>query len=97
MERSLGVRVPAGLASAQLQRDILVLLEAAVRAESARELVSDLFSILEPDTILIDLGSDEAKSNQDDPPPMLDATVKHDVDWKESLKDPCISLRHHTQ
>jgi hypothetical protein len=97
MERSLGVRVPPGLASAQLQRDILVLLEAVVRAESARELVSDLFSILEPDTVLIDLGSDEAKSNQDDPPLMVDATVEPIVNWERSLEDPCLSVRHLTQ
>jgi hypothetical protein len=59
--------------------------------------VSDLFSILEPDTILLDLGSDEAKSNQDDPPLMLDATVEPIVDWEESLGDPCISVSHHAQ
>jgi hypothetical protein len=97
MERSLGARVPAGLASAQLQRDILVLLEAAVRAESARELVSDLFSILEPDTVLLHLEGDEPEPNQDAPPLMLDVTLTHDVDWKEAMKDPCISVRHLTQ
>jgi len=103
MERLLEARVPPHLASDQLQRDILVLLTAVIQPvsdpwgeRSARELVTDLFSILEPDTVLLVLEGDEAEFDQD-PPHMPNATAEPAVEWERSLEGPCISVRHLAQ
>ena len=103
MERFLGAQVPPHFASDQLQRDILVLATAVIQPvsvpwgeRSARELMSDLFSILEPDTVLLVLDGDEAEFDQD-PPHMPNSAAEPAAEWERSLEVPCISVSHLAQ